>query len=114
MNKGVVIAFVIAVAGTPAAAQRTVQILTPTMDTCRAYTAATVARDQTALVGLGGWFVGYLSGFAQGAQIDFLRGEAVARLSSRLYDDCLKRPEMPLSIAAHELAKKLVAEHRVR
>ncbi len=114
MNKGVAIAFLIAVAGGPAAAQRTVQILTPTIDTCRAYTAATVARDQNALLGLGGWFVGYLSGFAQGAQFDFLRGEAVARLSSRLYAECVKRPEMPLSIAAHELAKKLIAEHRAR
>lgn len=104
----------IAVAGTPAAAQRTVQILTPTIDTCRAFTAATVARDQTQLVGLAGWFVGYLSGFAQGAQIDFLHGETVARLSSRLYDECLKRPAMPLSIAAHELAKQLIAEHRAR
>src|ERR1700680_1100251 len=92
MNKGLVIAWVIAAAGTPALAQQTVRILTPTNDTCRAYTAATAARDQTALVGLAGWVVGYLSGFAQGARSDFLRNENVANLSSLLYADCLKRP----------------------
>jgi len=112
MIKGVAIALAIAAACTPALAQQTVRILTPTADTCRAYTAATAARDQTAMVGLGGWVVGYLSGFAQGTRTDFLHNEDVARLSSALYNDCLKRPEMPLSIAAHELAKKLIAGRR--
>jgi hypothetical protein len=112
MNKGVVIALVITAAGTQAAAQQTARILTPTTDTCRAFTAAMVAPDKTALAGLAGWFVGYLSGVAQGTRIDFLRNEDLKRLSIRLYDDCLKRPEMPLSIAAQELAKKLIVEHR--
>jgi hypothetical protein len=114
LTRGVVIALAIAAAGTPTLAQQTVRILTPTADTCRAYTAATAARDQTALVGLAGWVVGYLSGFAQGSRTDFLHNEDVARLSKALYEDCLKRPEMPLSIAAHELAKKLIAGRRVR
>jgi hypothetical protein len=113
MNKGVVIAFVIAAAGTPALAQQTVRVLTPTADTCRAFTAAMAAPDKTALTALAGWVIGYLSGFAQGTRTDFLHNEDVAKLSSRLYDDCLKRPEMPLSIAAHELAKKLIAGRRV-
>jgi hypothetical protein len=118
MKRGALIAlataWTIGAACSPADAQRTVQILTPTTDTCRAYTAATVARDQNALLGLGGWVVGYLSGFAQGAQIDFLKNETVAGLSRRLYDACLKRPEMPLSIAAHGLAKEVILEHRGR
>ena len=113
MNKGVVIALLITAAGTPALAQQTVRILTPTTDTCRAYTTAMAASDKTAVTGLGGWVVGYLSGFAQGTRTDILHNEDVGRLSSRLYDDCIKRPEMPLSIAAHELAKKLIAGRRV-
>jgi len=112
--KGVVIAFVAVIAANPALAQQSVRILTPTTDTCRAYTTAMVASDKTALTALAGWVVGYLSGFAQGARTDFLHNEDVARLTSRLYDDCLKRPEMPLSIAAHELAKKLIAGRRAR
>jgi len=108
------IAFAVAAVGTPALAQQAVRILTPTVDTCRAYTAAMVARDQTAFVGLAGWVVGYLSGFAQGTRTDFLHSEDVARLSNRLYDDCLRRPEMPLSIAAHELGKKLIVGRRAR
>ena len=113
-HKGVLIAFAVAAASTPSFAQQTVRILTPTVDTCRAYTAAMVASDETASTGLGGWVVGYLSGFAQGTRTDFLQNQDVARLTSRLYDDCLKRPEMPLSIAAHELAKKLIAGRRAR
>ena len=112
--RGALIAVLLGAACSPAAAQRTVQVLTPTTDTCRAYTAATAARDQAALLGLGGWVVGYLSGFAQGAQINILKNENVAGLSKRLYEACLKRPEMPLSIAARELAKALILEHRGR
>jgi hypothetical protein len=113
-HKGIVAACLIAAAGTPALAQQTVRILTPTADTCRAYTAAMGAADKTALTGLAGWVVGYLSGFAQGTRTDFLHNEDVARLTSRLYDDCLKRPEMPLSIATQELARKLIVGRRVR
>jgi hypothetical protein len=113
MTKGALIACVIIAAGGPALAQQTVRLLTPTTDTCRAFTAAMVAPDKTALTGLAGWVVGYMSGVAEGMRSDFLRNEDVAKLTSQLYGDCLKRPEMPLSIAAQELAKKLIAGHRV-
>ena len=113
MNKGVVIAVALTAAGTPAAAQQTIQILTPSANTCRAFTAAMVAPHKTALVGLAGWVIGYLSGVAQGTQTDFLRGEDVKKLSGRLYNGCLSKPEMPLSIAVEALAKILIAEHRV-
>jgi hypothetical protein len=113
MNKGVVVAFLVTAAGTPALAQQTVRILTPTADTCRAYTAAMVSADKTAVTGLAGWVIGYLSGVAQATRTDFLHSEDVASLTRRLYDDCLKRPEMPLSIAAQGLVGKLIAGHRV-
>jgi len=114
MNKGVAIALVLTASGAQAAGQQTIQILTPSTNTCRAFTAAMVAPDKTALVGLAGWFIGYLSGVAQGTRTDFLHGEDVRRLSSRLYNGCLRNPEMLLSIAAEELAKILIEEHRVR
>jgi len=66
---------------------------------------AMVARDSDGFCracGLGRWL--NLSGFAQGTRSDFLHSEDVARWQQPLYDDCLKRPEMPLSIAAHRLA----------
>jgi hypothetical protein len=110
--KGLVIALAVATAAPPAAAQQTVRLLTPTTDNCRAFTAAMVAPDKTALTGLAGWVVGYLSGVAQATRTDFLHNEDVARLTSRLYADCLKRPEMPLSIATQELARKLIAGRR--
>jgi hypothetical protein len=113
MTKGALIAFVVTAVCTPSFAQQTVRLLTPTTDTCRAFTAAMVASDKTALTGLAGWVVGYLSGVAQGMRNDFLHNEDVAKLTSRLYGDCLKRPEMPLSIAAQQLARQLIAGHRV-
>ena len=64
--RGALTACLIIAAGSPALAQQAVRILTPTADTCRAYTAAMVASDKTALTALAGWVVGYLSGFAQG------------------------------------------------
>ena len=114
MIKSALIACVMIAAGAPAHAQQTVRLLTPTTDTCRAFTAAMVASDKTALTGLAGWVVGYLSGVAQGMRSDFLHNEDVAKLTSRLYGDCLKRPEMPLSIAAQQLARQLIVGRRVR
>ena len=112
--RGALFAGAIIVAAAPALAQQTIRILTPTTDTCRAFTAAMVAPDKTALTGLAGWVVGYLSGVAEGTRKDFLHSEDVARLTSRLYEDCRKRPEMPLSIATQELARKLIGGRRVR
>ncbi|MGC2412874.1 MAG: HdeA/HdeB family chaperone [Stellaceae bacterium] len=109
--KGALLAGALIAAGTPAAAQQ-ILMLTPTADTCRAFTAAMVSSDKTALTALAGWVVGYLSGVAEATRTDFLYNQDVARISNRLYNECLKRPEMRLSIAAQELARKLIAEHR--
>src|SRR5258708_28220867 len=98
MNGGAVTASLTPAAAPPAIAQQTVRILTPTADTCRAYTTAMVASDKTAVTALSGWVVGYLSGVAQGTRTDFLHNENVARLTNLLYADCLQPPEMPLSI----------------
>ena len=59
MTKGALIACVIITAGAPALAQQTVRILTPTTDSCRAFTVAMVAADKTALTGLAGWVVSH-------------------------------------------------------
>jgi hypothetical protein len=56
------------------AQQQSVKILTPSEDTCHAYTSAIDANEQQLLLGLGGWALGYFSGVAQGAEIDILRG----------------------------------------
>jgi hypothetical protein len=113
-HKGVLIAGLIIAAGSPAAAQKAVKLLTPTADNCRAFTAAMVAPDKTALTALAGWVIGYLSGVSEATRTDFLRAENVESVTRRLYADCLKRPEMPLSIATQELARKLIAGRRAR
>jgi hypothetical protein len=70
--------------------------------------------DKTALTALAGWVIGYLSGVAEGTRRDFLHNENVAGLTSRLYSDCLQRPEMPLSTATQQLARRLIVRYRAR
>jgi hypothetical protein len=58
--------------------------------------------------------LGYLSGLAQGLNIDFLGRQASGELSERLYDVCAKQADKPLSVAAEEIARSLIAEHEAR
>jgi hypothetical protein len=64
------------------------------------------------LVGFSGWFLGFLSGMAQGTGIDFLRDANEEDLNKRLYDDCRAQPDKPLSSVVEEMAKKLMASHQ--
>lgn len=93
---------------TPASAGDTVRVLTPTNDTCRAYTNAMIGGDKSTVPALAGWYLGFLSGVAQGTGIDFLRNASAEELSQRLYNDCQRQPDKPLSLAAEEIANKLV------
>jgi len=95
-----------------ALARQDVRILTPTSDSCRSYTEAIATSDKPALLALAGWFTGFLSGVAQGTGNDFLRNEDVQDVSERLYDVCMKQPDKPLSLAAEELARKLIANQQ--
>ncbi len=107
-----VLAWAIVMGGTETSAEQAIRLLTPPVDTCRAYTAAVFGNDRSTLVGLSGWFLGFLSGMAQGTGIDFLRNEDVEKLNHRLYDGCRAQPDRSLSIAAEEIAKSLIASHQ--
>jgi hypothetical protein len=96
------------------AQQQSVKILTPTEDTCDAYTSAIDANEQQLLLGLGGWAIGYFSGVAQGAEIDFLRETSAPVLFKQLYSICLSTPDKPLSVAAEAMARELIATYQRR
>jgi hypothetical protein len=101
-------------ASSPALAQHTVRVLTPSSDVCRSFTAAMDASDTAPLLALSGWALGFLSGVAQGTGIDFLRDQDGSKLLVRLYSECSKQPNKLLSFAVEEMANALVAGQQRR
>jgi hypothetical protein len=101
-------------ASSPALAQHTVRVLTPSSDVCRSFTAAMDASDTAPLLALSGWALGFLSGVAQGTGIDFLRDQDGSKLLVRLYSECSKQLNELLSLAVEEMANALVAGQQRR
>lgn len=112
VRAAIVLAGAIVVSSSEAGADQSIQLLAPPVDTCRAYTAAVFGNNRMTLVGYSGWFLGFLSGMAQGTGIDFLRDANQEDLNKRLYDECRAQPDKPLSSVAAEMAKKLMASHQ--
>jgi hypothetical protein len=91
----------------PAAAQQKIQILTPTDDSCAIFTAAMDSGDPK-VVAQGGWALGFLSGVAQGAGVDILRGATAQGVMNRLYKVCQEQPRRAVSVVLEEIARSLV------
>jgi hypothetical protein len=108
----IVVAWAIVMGGRDASADEGVKLLAPPVDTCRAYTAAVFGNNRMSLVGFSGWFLGFLSGMAQGTGIDFLRDANQEDLNKRLYEECRAQPDSPLSSVVEEMAKKLMASQQ--
>jgi hypothetical protein len=92
-----------------AKAQQNVRVLSPTADTCLAYTQAMNSNDHAAVSGFAGWAIGYLSGKAVGTGVDFLNNASAMDLIRQLDENCLRTPQKPLSVATEELARSLIA-----
>lgn len=99
-------------AGTSSAAQQTVKILTPSSDSCAAFMVAMESGDPTKVAALGGWALGFMSGVAQGTNVDILRDATAQGVMSRLYSDCQKQPGRPMSVILEEIARSLVTGKR--
>jgi hypothetical protein len=102
----------IVMGGSETSADQAVKLLTPPVDTCRAYTAAVFGNNRMTLMGFSGWFLGFLSGMAQGSGIDFLGDADVEDLNKRLYESCRAQPDKSLSSVVEEMAKSLMASHQ--
>jgi HdeA/HdeB family protein len=112
MNRRIVTALIVLSVTSPSAAQQTFKILTPSDDTCAAFTAAMDSGEPPkTLAALGGWALGFLSGVAQGTGIDILRNETMESVIKRLYHDCHEQPTKPMSLVLEEIANTLVANH---
>jgi hypothetical protein len=108
----IVLALAIVVGGSETSADQGIKLLAPPVDSCRAYTAAVFGNDRMTLVGFSGWFLGFLSGKAQGTGIDFLRDADKEDLNKRLYEVCRAQPDKSFSSVVEEMAKSLMASHQ--
>ena len=104
---------IILAANQTALAQNSIRLLTATEDSCLAFTVAMDQADQTRLLPLAGWALGFFSGFAQGTGIDYLRSASTQDVMTRLYDACRNEPNKALSVASEEMALELI-HHSVK
>jgi hypothetical protein len=93
----------------PSDAQKGIRILIPRENTCTAFIAAFNGDDRLAMLDLGGWALGYLSGIAQQSGKDILRDMTSEILMDRIVDACQRQPNKPLSSVVMELANALLA-----
>jgi hypothetical protein len=112
VRAAIVLAAALVMGGSEASADQGIKLLAPPVDTCRAYTAAVFGNNRMTLVGFSGWFLGFLSGMAQGTGIDFLRDANEEDLNKRLYEKCREQPDQPLSSVVEEMAKELMTSHQ--
>jgi hypothetical protein len=93
MHKTLIAALTFLAMSNQSDAQQSIRALTPTDDICGAYVTAILKSDQAKILGFGGWYLGFLSGVAQGTNIDFLRRQDAGALSGRLYNLCTKQAD---------------------
>ena len=99
----------LAALASPGEAQKGVRILIPRENTCGAFVAAYNGDDRLAMLDLGGWALGYLSGIAQQSGKDVLRGLTSEILMDRIADSCQRQPNKPMSSVVIEIANSLLA-----
>jgi len=103
------VALALVLAASPGHAQKGIRILIPREDTCDAFIAALNNGDRAALLDLGGWALGYLSGIAQQSGRDILRDVTSESLMDRIADSCQRQPSKPMSSVVMEIANSLLA-----
>ena len=97
---------------TASGAQNGIRVLMPREDSCSAFLAAFNSDDRVALLALGGWALGYLSGIAQQSGKDILRDMTSEILMDRIADACQRQPSKPMSSIIMEIANSLLAGAR--
>jgi len=95
-----------------AQAQKGIRVLIPSDDTCDAFVVALNNGDRSAMLNLGGWALGYLSGIAQQSGKDLLRDVTSEALMDRIAESCQRQPAKPMSSIVMEIANSLLAGAR--
>jgi hypothetical protein len=92
------------------AAQQGIKILIPSDDTCNAFVAALNSSDPSAMLDLGGWALGYLSGVAQQSGKDILHDVTSQSVMDRIADACQRQPNRALSSIVIDIGNSLLAQ----
>jgi hypothetical protein len=103
-------AIVAAAIAVPADAQKGIKILIPSDDTCSAFVAALNSSDRSAMLDLGGWALGYLSGLAQQSGRDLLHDVTSQSLMDRIAEACQRQPSRAMSSVVMEIGNSLLAK----
>jgi hypothetical protein len=93
-----------------AQAQPGIRLLIPSDNTCNAFLAALDSGNRTAMLSLGGWALGYLSGIAQQSGKDILHDVASESLMDRIADTCQRQPDRAMSSVVMEIANSLLTQ----
>jgi hypothetical protein len=91
-------------------AQKGIKMLIPSDDTCTAFIAALNSSDRSAMLDLGGWALGYLSGLAQQSGKDLLHDVTSQSLMDRIADVCQRQPSRAMSSVVMEIGNSLLAK----
>jgi hypothetical protein len=102
------------VVAAPSATAEKAWILTPTEDSCATFIAAMNVDDTTKVAAFAGWAIGFLSGVAEGSNVDFLRTPSQQDAVALLYSECGKQPARQMSEVLEEIAAALIANRRRR
>ncbi len=108
----VLVALALAAAASLAAAQSGIKVLIPSDDTCNAFIAALNSSDRAAMLDLGGWALGYLSGVAQQSGKDILLDVTSQSVMDRIADACQRQPDRDLSLVVIEIGNALLAQSK--
>ena len=107
------LATILLLAGASASeAQQGIKVLIPSDDTCTAFIAALNSSDRAAMLDLGGWALGYLSGVAQQSGKDILHDVTSQSVMDRIADACQRQPDRDLSLVVIEIGNALLAQSK--
>ena len=97
---------------TAADAQQGIKLLIPNEATCSGFLAALDNGDREAMLSIGGWALGYLSGVAEQSGKDILRDTTSEALMDRIAQTCQSQPQREMSSVVIEIANSWLAGNR--
>jgi hypothetical protein len=94
-----------------------VRLMTPNTDSCLAFTTAMQRansnQEPAPFLLMSAWVTGFMSGIAEGSNVDILRGLDITQIIARVYQKCAASPELLLTVAAERTAAEILNAHGV-
>jgi len=94
-----------------------VKLLTPNTDSCRTFVGLmqhfSSSQEALQLVSMSGWVTGFMSGIAEGTNVDILRELDITEITTRVIQVCEANPDISVSEAAERTAGEMLRAHGV-